>query len=242
MLHRLLNIRGLALTVLALSLPLAGCLHKPPEQAPMLKIGSAADVGPRLDNFSEVTIPADGSIVVAGDEFVRKADFFKAAKGKKPPPSISLADAIAKATKLNIIDESRPADTIAAGAERVAAAAPGNLLVICYGFGDAQAKTAGPQFQSTLEGMIRHAHERGAAVYLVTEPATALPDSALVEPFRAIARTVGPLQGAGVIDAPPALVKATLGPSKTRTQPVAAVKIIAGLVAQYIKVSPAKGS
>ena len=242
MLQRLLNTRGLALAAVALSLPLAGCLHRPPERAPALKIGSAADVGPRLDNFSEVTIPADGVIVVAGDGFVRKADFTKGAKGKKPPPSISLADALAKATRLKVIDESRPADTITAGADRVAAAAPGNLLVICYGFGDAQVKTGSAQFQTTLERMIRHAHERGAAVYVVTEPATALPDSGLVEPFRAVARTVGPAEGAGVIDAPPALAKATLGPSKTRTQPVAAVELLAGLVAQYIKVSPAKGS
>ncbi len=204
-----------------------------------MKVGSAADVGPRLDNVSESTVPANGVIVVATDGFVSKADVAKTEHGKKPPPSVALAAALAKQTGLTVVDEGRPAETLAAGADRIAASPPGNLLILCYGFGDAQAKTSPAQFQSTLERTIRHAHDRGAAVYVVTEPATGLPDSPLVEPFRTVIRNVGPSEGAGVIDAPPALAKATLGPSKTRTQPTAAVALIAGLVAQYIKVSPA---
>lgn len=224
-----------------MSTSLAACAHSRTPLAPSLQPGSAADVGPRLDNYSRVTIPRDGSIVVAGDDFV--ASGASDPKAKKPAPKpASFADALADATRLKVVDQTRPGDTLAAGAARVSAGAPGDLLVICFGYGDTAAKTTPAAFQSGLEQMIRQAHKRGAAVYLVTEPATVLKDSAASEPFRAVIRLIGAAQGAGVIDTPPALATALLGPSKTRTQPLAAVRLIAGLVSQYIRVAPPAGA
>jgi len=228
------------LIVLAAVAALGGCLHRPPAPPPALKAGEAADVSPQLDNYSRATLPRDGSIVVAGDGFVASAKPGPKAR-KAPPKTLSLADALAEATSLKIVDQTRPGDTLAAGAARVSAGPPGALLVICFGYGDAAAKTTPAAFQSGLEQMIRLAHRRGAAVYVVAEPATTLKDSTAAEPFRAVVRLIGATEGAGVIDAPPALATAALGPSPTRVQPAAAVRLLAGLVSQYIRLAPPAG-
>jgi hypothetical protein len=86
--------------------------------------------------------------------------------------------------------------------------------------------------------MIQKAHDGGAAVYLIVEPATALPLSNDVEPFRAAFRTKSAAQGAGLIDPTTFLAQAGLGPSKSAWQSKAAVQLIAGSVAAYIKVAP----
>jgi hypothetical protein len=231
-------------TMFAMALSLAvlagGCAHRAAAPfVPELRTGSADEVGPRLSNYSEATIPKNGSIVVRSDDFVGTAAPVPAAGRKPPKPvvTVSLADALAEATGLSVIDQSKRFETLSAAAQRLKDAAVGNLLILCYGFGDA-ATPPQTDFRTDLIAMIRAAHDRGAAVYLVVEPATALPLSATVEPYRAVFRAVAASEGAGLIDSPAILQKADKGPSKTAVQPKAAVDIIAGNIAAYVKLAP----
>jgi hypothetical protein len=217
---------------------LAGCLHPAPRAVLREAAGSAAEVGPRLDNYGQATAPRDGVIVVRGDDFLPAPPSQDASIKGRPGKSISLAEALARTTSLKVIDQEQAGETIADAEERLDEEPVGNLLVICYGFGDAVAQTNMAQFKATLRRMIRSAQARGAAVYLVVEPATTLPRSATVEPYRNAVRVVAGAEGAGVIDAPPALAAAGLGPSKVKIQPNDAVKLIAGLIRRYIKIAP----
>ncbi len=89
--------------------------------------------------------------------------------------------------------------------------------------------------------MIDTAHKKGAAVYLVVEPASTTTLSVAAETYRNTFRAVAASEGAGLIDAPAILLKAGWGPSRTAIQPKPAVEIIAGSVAAYIKVAPKTG-
>ncbi len=222
----------------ALAVFVGGCAHREAARAtPALRTGSLDELGPRLSNYSEATIPRDGLIVVRSDDFVGSSAPASARKKQKRVITISLADALAGATALPVVDQSKPAETLEAAAQRLKNAPVGNLLIICYGFGDAAASFK-TDFRDALIAMIRAAQNQGAAVYLVAEPATALPLSAAAEPYRAIFRSVAASQGAGLIDAPTILQKANLGPSETAVQPRAAVNVIAGNLATYIKLAP----
>ena len=235
------RMRKTALTaVVVLAVCVGGCaFRKPSPIIPTLRSGSAEEVGPRLSNYSEATVPRNGLIVVRSDDFVgAPAPLLK--KKQKPIGSINLADALSKASGLEVVDQSQPFETLENAAQRLKGAPVGNLVVISYGFGDAAAKSKA-DFRAALIAMIKDAHDRGAAVYLVVEPATALPLSAPVEAYRNIFRSVAAAEGAGLIDAPAILQKAGRGPSQTAIQTKAAVDIIAGNIATYIKVAPESG-
>jgi hypothetical protein len=165
------------------------------------------------------------------------------AKGKKTKPvlTISLADALAQATGLTVVDQSKPSEMLNTAVQRLKDAPVGNLLILCYGFGDVGTTTE-KDFRAALTAMIRAAHEHGAAVYLVVEPATALPLSPRAEPYRGVFRAAAASEGAGLIDSPAILLKANQGPSPTAIQPKAAVDIIAKNIAAYVKIAPKSGS
>jgi hypothetical protein len=221
---------------------LGGCAHRPPATQPTALIGSTADIGPKLSNYSQATVPANGLIVVAGDAFTASASAVEPVAKSKSPKAATLAEALAKTTNVQTTDSMLPGETIAAGAERLRDELAGNLLVICYGYGDAKAKTPAAAFQHTFEHMIRTAHDRGAAVFVVVEPVKNSPLSANAEIYRNIVRVIAAAEGAGLIDAPKALAAAQMTPDKTSPLPRGAAAFIGGLVAQYVKVAPADGT
>jgi hypothetical protein len=219
---------------------LGGCAHRPPPPAPAPS-GSLADVGPRLDNYSQATVPIDGLIVVSGDNFIVSDGKEKGRKGR----GLSFAAAIGKFTGVRVEDETRSGGTLADGAERLAAGPAGDLVVIAYGYGDVAAKTKVADFRKTLQTMIKTAHARGAAVYVVAPPPTTGKLSPLAEPFRAAVRDSAATNGAGMIDLTPAPIKTTTKPGATpppQPSPPATVDPIAtaGEVAQHVKLAPGR--
>ncbi len=226
-----------ALSAAALLLLVAGCVHKPAPAALLVRPGLAADVGPHLSNYSEATVPANGVIVLRSDDFAGPDAASEPHKGR-PARTVKLADALAAATGLKVVDQSMLGETIEAAAERLKTAPVGDLLVICYGFGDAAATDAG-DFDATLTAMIEAAEAQGAAVYLVVEPVSGSKLSDAVEAYRNLTRSAGAAHGAGVIDANAGITKAEFGPGKSAYQTPAAVKLIAGSLAAYLKIAPA---
>jgi len=221
---------------------LGGCAHRPPPPPPTPS-GSLADVGPRLDNYSQATVPIDGLIVVSGDNFTTPDGKQMGRKGR----GLSFAAAMGKFTGVKIEDETQSGGTLAAGAERLAVGPAGDLVVIAYGYGDVAAKTKPADFRKTLQTMIQAAHARGAAVYVVAPPPTTGKLSLLAEPFRAAVRDLAATNGAGMIDLTPPPVKITIKPGATpppQPSPPATVDPIAtaGEVAQHVKLAPARGS
>ena len=59
------------LALLVCASAVGGCLHRPPPPAPDQPSGLRSEIGPRLNNWSQATVPADGLIVVSGDDFVK---------------------------------------------------------------------------------------------------------------------------------------------------------------------------
>jgi len=213
---------------LTLALLLGACAGGPPkprvaaEPAPKLRVGARDQVGPRLTNYGEAVLPPSGVITVWSDDLTSAEAGAPQAKGKVP----SLADELAKATGLKVVDHSAPGQTAAEGLAALAAADAGNLVVICYGYGDAARKTA--DFRASIDGLIRLAHTRGAPVIVLTEPLPIVPALPAVVPgekapkvnpvdaqrrtvsiqvkaLQDIVRAAGPVDGAAVVDADPVL-------------------------------------
>jgi len=123
---------------LALALLLGACAGGPPkpqvaaEPAPKLRVGPRDQVGWRLTNFGEAVLAPGASITVWSDDLTSEAPGAPQVKGKVP----SLADELAKATGLKVIDHSAPGQTAAEGLAALEASDAGSLVVICYGYGD----------------------------------------------------------------------------------------------------------
>jgi lysophospholipase L1-like esterase len=205
--------------MLALTMLLSACAGGRPsgrsaaEPPSKLQLGSRDQIGPRLNNYGQAVLAPASVITIWSDEFTSDAPGAPKVKGKAP----SFADELAKATGLKVVDHSTPGQTAAAGRAQLEAADPGNLVVICYGYGDAARKTL--DFKASIDGMIRLAHARGAPVILVTEPLPVLPATPKLSPadtarkalaaqvsaLQDIVRADGPEEGAAVVDSGPVL-------------------------------------
>jgi hypothetical protein len=195
-------------------------------------------------------VPADGLIVVSGDDFVKPGVTPPRLKARKGAPPLSFAEVLAKDTAVRVHDETKAGSTLEEGADRFALGPAPNLLVISYGFGDAFAGTKPAAFRHDLQAMIKGAQARGAAVYVVVEPPTAADLSKRTEPFRQATRDLAAANGAGLIDvapppkpgAPPAAVQVGVMTTPAKTPADLDLSLIAGQVAQYVKVAPALGA
>ena len=237
------------LALLVCASAVGGCLHRPPPPAPDQPSGLRSEIGPRLNNWSQATVPADGLIVVSGDDFVKPGVTPPRLKARKGSPPLDFAEVLARDVAVTVEDEAKAGATLKDGAVRLASGPAANLVVIDYGFGDAFAGTKPAAFRSDLQAMIQAAQARGAAVYVVVEPPTAAPLSKLTEPFRQAARDLAAANGAGLIDvapppkpgAPAAVVQVGVMTTPAKTPADLDLSLIAGQVAQYVKVAPAAG-
>jgi hypothetical protein len=173
-----------------------------------LQSASRDQIGPRLSNYGQAVLAPSSVITVWSDDLTSDALGAPRTRGKLP----SLAEALAKATGLKVIDHSAPGQTAAEGLALLKDADPGNLVVICYGFGDAAHKTQ--DFKASIDAMVRLAHVRGAPVILVTEPLPVVPTTPKLSPADTLRKTAaaqvsslqdivrgdGPVEGAAVVD------------------------------------------
>ncbi len=185
----------------------------PPPAPPKLRTGALDQVGPRLTNYGTAVLMPGAIVDVWGDDFTGPSPDAPHPKGK----TITLANALAKASGLKVIDHASPGQTAAEGLAQLTVSNAGALVVLCYGYGDVSRKTK--DFQASLDAMIKLAHSRGAAVLLVTEPLLAVAASKAptakekqlqafvreVSALQDIVRTEAPAQGAGLVDSTPVL-------------------------------------
>ena len=130
-----------------------------------------------------------------------------------------------------------PGDTVKASAGRWADRSPGDLLILCYGFGDQQAHTPIPEFNAALATMIAAAHAKGAAVFVVIPPLSSDPliQSELAN-YRGYAALIARQAGIEVFDAYLAMTRIKAPPVKHSAQAAAVYQAVAADMVAYIKV------
>jgi hypothetical protein len=217
---------------------------------------TTAEVGPVLDNYGEAVIPANGLIVVQGDDLI----YGVAEHSRRPGingssvhrTGVTITETMRQALKpVTIVNQGYPGDTAAAGAERWAGTPAGNLTILSYGYGDAVAKTPVAEFDLALRTMVRRAHAQGAAVFLIPPPPMAaapvvpgqkpkagphLLSTAEIEPYRADMRVVGLSESAEVFEPQAEIVRVKATPTRTITQSPEIYQAIAAGLVPYIRI------
>jgi hypothetical protein len=231
--------KRLLILALAAATPLAGCFGP----APVLH-ATAAEIGPRLDNYSEAVIPKDGTIVLQGDDAI----YGRFLHGHLPPINgadekrggMTLGDSLHRLVRhVTIVDHGFPGDTVAKSAERWAGQPVGNLLILSFGYGDYRVHTDVDAFKAALTKLIRHAQAQGAAVFVVTTPPPANRKLWDREVYRYAARDVATKEGVDAFDSNVALGQANVQPSRDDHGSSAIYQAIAAAMIPYIQVVPA---
>jgi lysophospholipase L1-like esterase len=244
---------------LILSLGLSGCftLRQGTFAAPTL-----AEVGPVLDNYGEAVVPAHGLIVARGDDLIYGVGLRSRRSGANGSSvartRVTVTETLRQALKrVTIVNEGYPGDTVISSAQRWADAPAANLLILSYGYGDAEAKTPLPDYESALRDMVRRAHARGAAVFLIPTPPMAVTPTAVgktprtppalvnaaIEPYRAVMRMVGQEENAEVFEPQAEITRIKATPTRTIAQTPDIYQAIAAGLVPYIRiVQPARPS
>jgi hypothetical protein len=230
--------RRLQSLALAAAIPLAACL----QPAPVLH-ATAAEIGAKLDNYSEAVVPQGGTIVLQGDDAI----YGSFPHGRRPPingadeprGAATLADSLHRfVPHVTIVDHGFPGDTVAKSADRWAGQPVGNLLILSFGYGDFRAATDYHMFDAALTKLVRQAQARGAAVFIVTTPPATSQKLFSLELYRLVARNVATKEGIDVFDSAEALIKANVAPSTDEHGAAAIYQAIAGAMVPYIQVVP----
>jgi len=221
-------------------LALGGCLSTLPPYRPA--VGALADVGPSLNAYSQATVPKAGLIVVEGDnlaygEVLRGKAAHRGVGGvwqaKAPFPEV-----LNGLLGVRVENRGEPGQTLAEG-ERLWSDKPcGNLLILAYGYSDAQRGVKAADFSAALSRRIAEAHAKGASVILVSPPhfrSKRVERSA--EALRTALKAAQTSQGVGLVDLAPILAKIDPRPNPGAYQDQAAYRTIAYAVAAYIAVA-----
>jgi hypothetical protein len=218
---------GLCLTA---CLSPAGHLHAGPDQ-----------IGPRLDNYGEAVLPLNGTIVVQGDDAVygvvrdgRRGPINGAAQ---PRGAVTLTDTLQRALPgVAVVNHGYPSDTAAESANRWADAPVGDLLILCLGYGDLQAKTPPTEYGEALRALIRRGKARGAAVFVILTPPATDPKLSGLNGYRDAARTAAAEMGIDLFDPATALYQAQVKLPKGAEGSADIYRAIARAMVPYIQV------
>jgi hypothetical protein len=228
---------------LAVTAPLAGCLHA----SPATPHATAAEIGPTPDNYGEAVIPLGGTIVLQGDDTI----YGGLPRGRRAPingaderrGAFTLAEGLRRVVRhVTIVDHGFPGDTVEKSAERWEGQPVGNLLILSFGYGDFRAKTTVRAFKAALTKMVQRAQAEGAAVFIVTTPPATSPQLSGLNAYSTAAQQVGLAQGVDVFDTNAELANAKLTPSKDERGSPPIYQAIAGAMVPYIQVVPDPGS
>jgi GDSL-like Lipase/Acylhydrolase family len=236
-----MKLRLLALPLMLVSLTACALIHQP--QTTHYFRPTPDQIGPEFNSYGEAVLPEHGLIVVQGDELaygvgrhptrnrINGADVGQA--------SITISQSLRKvlgSKRVRIENRGFPGDTIADSGTRWGDAAPGDLLILAYGFGDLQAHTPGPAFRDQLRAMIRKAHASKAAVFVITPPDVTDPlVNNRLAVYRLTAAAVAEQEGAELFPATAAMTKAKEPLSKGPPQTARTYEIIAASMVPYIK-------
>jgi hypothetical protein len=219
-----------------------------------------AEVGPVLDNYGEAVVPAHGLIVARGDDLIYGVGLHSRRAGingsSVTRARATITETLRQALKgVTIVNEGYPGDTVISSARRWADAPAANLLILSYGYGDAEAKTPLADYESALRDMVRRAHARGAAVFLIpTPPMAPTPTTAgttpkttpalvnaAIEPYRAVMRRIGQEENAEVFEPQAEITRIKATPTRTIAQTPDIYQAIAAGLVPYIRiVQPAR--
>jgi len=221
---------GLSSLCLAACLHPAGHLHAGPDQ-----------IGPRLDNYGEAVLPLHGTIVVQGDDAVygvvqhgRRGPINGAAE---PRGAVTLTDTLQRALPgVTVINHGYPQDTAAESANRWADAPVGDLLILCLGYGDLQAKTPPTEYGEALRALIRRGKARGAAVFVILTPPAGDPKFSGLKGYRDAARTAAAEMGVDLFDPMTALYQAQVKLPKGPDGSADIYRAMARAIVPYIQV------
>ena len=234
------------------ALPIPSIPIHPPVSAPNVRpAGKPADIGQGLSNFGQATIPADGLIVVEGDGLAYGTDPRGRLGGINGSPlkrtALPFPEGLAKALRVTVENRGFPGDTLARGEARWAGQPTGSVLILAYGYGDAQAKTPAAAYTATLDRMVAAAQAKGSSVFLVVPPLVGnAAFDGLVEPYRVAARQEASRFRVGILDTP-VLIAANIRPQPAIFEARGAngghefseeYKLIANSLATYILIAP----
>jgi hypothetical protein len=215
-----------------------------------------AEVGPVLDNYGEAVVPAHGLIVARGDDLIygvgrhsRRAGINGSSVART---GVTITETLRQALKrVTVVNQGYPQDTVISSAQRWADGPAPNLLILSYGYGDAAARTPPADYESALRDMVRRAHARGAAVFLIPTPlmaatpttpgktpktTPALVDSA-IEPYRAVMRRIGQEENAEVFEPQAEITRIKATPTRTIAQTPDIYQAIAAGLVPYIRIA-----
>ena len=223
-------------------LTLFACAHAPPKPSPYFQ-PTAAQLGPELNSYGEAVAPRDALIVVQGDDLAYGAGLRSDRNRINGADEGQVAMTISRSLRrvlgrgqVQVENRGFPGDTVARSAQRWADAPAPKLLVLALGYGDMKAHTQITPFAEALSSMIRRAHGQGAAVFLVSPPASSdvLFESNLA-PYRGTAEAVARQEGAEVFSAAASMGSAKESPVKSVGQSPRTYELIAGSMVPYIK-------
>ncbi len=210
---------------------------------------SGDQIGPELNSYGEAVVPRRGLVVVQGDDLAyglatgRSRRIINGADAGQA--AITISQALRKALPgVQVENRGYPGDTVQASAARWAGRPPGDLLILCYGYGDPRAHTPISDYDDALTRMIAAAHARGAAVFVVAPMPSSDPliDYDLAS-YRDQLADVARRNGALVFYANDARGRIKAPQPKHAAQSAAVYQAIAADMAAYIKVvaSPQAG-
>jgi lysophospholipase L1-like esterase len=221
---------------------LAACAHSGPTTSRYFA-PQPDQIGPEFNNYGEAVLPEQGLIVVQGDDLaygvglhptrhrINDADVGQASLTISQSLRHVLGD-----NRVRVENRGFPGDTVADSAKRWEGLEPGDLLVLAYGFGDMKAKTKVEVFGEELRAMIRAAHARGVAVFVVTPPAVADPAvEAKLAAYRWMADYAAGQEGAESFSTVAAMTAAKEHPAKGAPQNAKTYRTIAAAMLPYIR-------
>ena len=203
---------------------------------------TADQIGPNLNSYGEAVVPRHGLIVVQGDDFA-----YGLARGRsrhlingapEGQASITISQALRKVLKgVRVENRGYPGDTVAMSTLRWSGAAPADLTILTFTYGDAAASTDLDDFKGGVAALIQAARAHGGAVFLVVPPPSRdeLRDHSQGE-YRDAARSVAQSAGVQVFDAFAAMDRLKVQKVKTVAQPTAIYQGVAADMSAYIKV------
>ncbi len=218
---------------------LAGCVHGAPHRYFQ---PTAAQIGPNPNSYGEVVIPRHGLVAVQGDDFAyglaRGRSRYRINGADEGQARITLSETLRHVLKgVRVENRGFPGDTVASSALRWADAAPADLTILSFSYGDAAAHTDMDEFRREVAAVVRADRARGGAVFAILPP----PSSDLLRnreegDYRDNFRNVARDEGAVVFDAYDAQQRLRMARVETTAQPAAIYQGAAADMAAYVKV------
>jgi hypothetical protein len=232
----------------AMAAVLAACAHGGATTSRYFK-ATPDQIGPEFNNYGEAVLPEQGLIVVQGDDLAYGVGVHptrhRINEAEVGQASLTISQSLRHVlgdNRVRVENRGFPDDTVADSAKRWEGLEPGGLLVLAFGFGDMKAKTKLAVFVAELRDMIKTAHARGAAVFVVTPPALAdVSMEAKLAPYRLWAEYAAGQEGAETFSAVAAMTTAKEKPAKGAPQTSRTYRTIAASMLPYIKLVQPQG-